>query len=165
MTSKEPFEAVVVRHGTTVLRMCRAVVGAQHADDAWSETFLAAMRAYPGLRADANVQAWLVTIARHKCIDAVRAEHRRAVPTADFEDTATTDSQSDHVDESLFEALATLPKKQREVVVLHYILAMAYREVAAVLGGSEQAARRAAADGIAKLRTAYTPTRWKGKTK
>ncbi|MGH8827658.1 MAG: sigma factor, partial [Jiangellaceae bacterium] len=44
---REPFEAIVGRYGPTVLRVCRAVLGPADADDAWSETFLAAMRAYP----------------------------------------------------------------------------------------------------------------------
>ena len=60
---KPPFEAVVAQHGATVLRVVHAVVGHTDADDAWSETFLAALNAYPHLPADANVEAWLVTIA------------------------------------------------------------------------------------------------------
>lgn len=47
MSMKEPFEKVVAAHGGTVLRVCRAVLGVHtDADDACSETFLAAMRAY-----------------------------------------------------------------------------------------------------------------------
>ena len=42
-----PFEEVVAEHGPTVLRVCRAVLGPVDAEDAWSETFLAALRAYP----------------------------------------------------------------------------------------------------------------------
>ncbi|HEY9305706.1 MAG TPA: RNA polymerase subunit sigma, partial [Mycobacterium sp.] len=34
MTAKRPFEAVVVDHGRTVLRVCRAIIGAVDADDA-----------------------------------------------------------------------------------------------------------------------------------
>ena len=70
---KKPFEQVVTEHGATVLRVCRAVVGPADADDAWSETFLAALRAYPDLPATANVEAWLVTIAHRKAIDVRRA--------------------------------------------------------------------------------------------
>ncbi|MGH9057568.1 MAG: RNA polymerase sigma factor, partial [Acidimicrobiales bacterium] len=66
-----------------VLRVCRAVVGPDAAEDAWSETFLAAMRAYPGLRRDSNLEAWLVTIAHRKAVDAWRATSRRAVPVGD----------------------------------------------------------------------------------
>ena len=40
---QQPFEAIVARHGPTVLRLCRAVLGPVEADDAWSETFLAAV--------------------------------------------------------------------------------------------------------------------------
>src|SRR5579872_1111281 len=83
MTGKQPFEAIVAAHGSTVLRVCRAVLGPADADDAWSETFLSAMQAYPGLPAGANVEAWLVTIAHRKAIDVTRAAARRAVPVGD----------------------------------------------------------------------------------
>src|SRR5689334_25414973 len=77
----KPFEDVVTEHGATVLRVCRAVVGPVDAEDAWSETFLSALRAYPDLPADANVEAWLVTIAHRRAIDVGRARSRRPVPT------------------------------------------------------------------------------------
>ena len=74
---KQPFEQVVAEHGETVLRVCRVVVGVVDANDAWSETFLSALRAYPDLPADANVQAWLVTIAHRKAIDIIRSRQRQ----------------------------------------------------------------------------------------
>ena len=73
MMSKQPFEAVVAAHAGTVLRVCRALLGTAEAEDAWSETFLAALKAYPELPADANVEAWLVTIAHRKAVDVLRA--------------------------------------------------------------------------------------------
>ena len=63
---KRPFEQAVTEHGAVVLRVCRAVLGPTEADDAWSETFLSALRAWPELPDDANVRAWLVTIAHRK---------------------------------------------------------------------------------------------------
>src|SRR3984885_2945121 len=83
VTLKQPFETIVAEHGATVLRVCRAVLGTADADDAWSETFLAALMAYPRLPADANVEAWLVTIAHRKAIDITRASARRAIPVPD----------------------------------------------------------------------------------
>ncbi|MBI5159996.1 MAG: RNA polymerase subunit sigma-24, partial [Micrococcales bacterium] len=44
-----PFERTVAQHGATVLRLCRAMLGVQDADDAWSDTFLSALRGYPEL--------------------------------------------------------------------------------------------------------------------
>ena len=57
--NREPFEAIVARYGSTVLRVCRAVLDPMAAEDAWSDTFLAALRAYPNLRPNSNVEGWL----------------------------------------------------------------------------------------------------------
>ena len=59
-------------------------------------------------------------------------------------------------------ALAALPPRQKQAVAYHYLAGLPYTEVAAILGGSIDAARRAAADGIANLRRAYPGvTAWK----
>jgi RNA polymerase sigma factor (sigma-70 family) len=140
---------VVAEHGATVLRVVRAVLGPADADDAWSETFLAALRVYPELPADANVEAWLVTIAHRKAIDVTRAAARRAVPVAEPPDRPAGDA---HRDLDLEAAIAALPDKQRRAVAYHYLTGLPYAEVAEILGGTAAAARRAAADGIAALR-------------
>jgi RNA polymerase sigma factor (sigma-70 family) len=152
VTDKLPFEAIVDRYGAAVLRVCRAVVGPVDADDAWSETFLAALRAYPDLPADANVEAWLVTIAHRKAIDLGRAKTRRAVPVAEVPERPTGPSGPDL---DLWNALARLPGKQRAAVAYHYLAGLSYQHVAEILGGTGDAARRAAADGIATLRRTY----------
>jgi RNA polymerase sigma factor (sigma-70 family) len=138
-----------------VLRVCRAVLGPTGADDAWSETFLSAMRAYPELPPGSNVEAWLVTIARRKAIDQLRAQSRRAIPTGDLPETPSTDGLPGSWEYDLWTALKALPVKQRETVAYHYLAGLPYAEVAAIVGGSPEAARRAAADGIAALRKTY----------
>ena len=139
----------MTEHGPTVLRVVRAVLGPTDADDAWSETFLAALRAYPDLPAGANVEAWLVTIAHRKAIDVTRATARRAVPVAEPPDTGAEPRLPDL---DLAAAVAALPPKQRRAVAYHYLTGLPYAEIAEILGGSADAARRAAADGIAALR-------------
>jgi RNA polymerase sigma factor (sigma-70 family) len=162
MTTKRPFEQIVAQHGPTVLRVCQALLARSDADDAWSETFLAALRAYPELPADANVQAWLVTIASRKAIDARRAEARRPRPMAEPPERATSPSVDDGTDDRLWSGWRALPDKQRQAVALHHVAGLPYAEVAERLGGTPAAARRAAADGIAALRRSYpmnaTPT-------
>jgi RNA polymerase sigma factor (sigma-70 family) len=158
MTGKQPFERVVAAYGATVLRVCRAVLGGADADDAWSETFLSALKAYPDLPADANVEAWLVTIAHRKAIDVTRATARRAVPVAQTPDApgpSAADRADVGLDGDLVGAMSALPPKQKQAVAYHYLADLPYTEVAAILGGSTDAARRAAADGIAALRRTY----------
>ena len=135
-----------------VLRVCRAVLGPDDAEDAWSETFLAALKAYPDLPPDANVEAWLVTVAHRKAIDGWRADRRRPVAVAEVPDRGrATEWHGD-----LWDALRELPHKQRLAVAYHHLAGLPYREIAAITGGSADGARRAAADGIKRLRATYT---------
>jgi RNA polymerase sigma factor (sigma-70 family) len=165
MRGKQPFQALVAVHGQTVYRVCRAVLGPVDADDAWSETFVAALKAYPELPDDANIQAWLVRIAHRKAIDVTRAGARRAVPVAEVPERPSA-QRADARDLDLDAALAALPRKQREAVAYHYLAGLPYQDVAAVIGGTTDAARRSAADGIANLRKRYPGTAaLKGRTR
>lgn len=146
------FDRVVTVHGAAVLRVCRALVGLDDADDVWAETFLSAMRAYPDLPDDANLEAWLVTIARRKGIDNLRARARRATPVETLPERTVSESIGPAERLDLYAALAALPTRQRECVAFHHLGGLPYAEVAAVLGGTEAAARRAAADGVRALR-------------
>lgn len=153
---KQPFEQIVAAHGAAVLRVCRARLGAQDAEDAWSETFIAALRAYPDFPADANVEAWLVTIAHRKAIDVGRANTRRPVAMAEppAEDSAPAG------DDEVWAAVRDLPDRQREAVAYHYFAGLPYAEIATITGSNADAVRRAAADGLKTLRRVYgaTPT-------
>lgn len=154
-----PFEHVVVQHGPTVLRVCRAVLGPVDAEDAWSETFLAALRAYPRLDADANVEAWLVTIAHRKAVDVLRARARSPLPVADVPERASTLGIPGGDDVELWRSVAALPDRQRMAVAYHYLAGLPYAEVADLIGGTADAARKAASDGVKSLRRAYAATR------
>lgn len=152
--SLPPFDQVVAEHGAVVLRVCRAVLGPHDADDAWSETFLSALRAYPDLRPDSDVRAWLVTIAHRKAIDVTRATARRAVPDDRLPEPSADDPPAAvDADTALWAALADLPPKQRQAVAYHHVAGLPYVEVAALIGSTPAAARRSASDGIARLRT------------
>ena len=152
MSGTIPFDLIVAEHGSMVLRVCRAVVGVHDAQDAWQETFLAALKAYPALPTDTNVEAWLVTIAHRKAIDATRRSSRAGVSFEQLPDQVAT-AGADEVDLDLTRALATLTERQRLAVVFHYLGGLPYVEVAQLLGSTTDAARRASADGIARLRS------------
>jgi RNA polymerase sigma factor (sigma-70 family) len=153
---KQPFENLVERHGGTVLRVCRVIVGPHDAEDAWSETFLAALRAYPDLPENANAEAWLVTIAHRKAIDVLRVRKRQPAPVGELPEVPTALGLPGAGDGDLWQAVAALPDKQRQAVAYHYVAGLAYAEIAGILGGTTDAARRAAADGIKNLRKTYS---------
>jgi RNA polymerase sigma factor (sigma-70 family) len=149
---KQPFEKVVMQHGGTVLRVCRVLLDVHDAEDAWSETFLAALRAYPDLPDSANTEAWLVTIAHRKAIDVLRARKRRPEPVEEIPEKPTALGVPGAQDADLWQAVAALPGKQRQAVAYHYVAGLPYAEIAEILGGTADTVRRAAADGIKNLR-------------
>src|SRR6185312_4207772 len=166
---------VVETHGLTVLRVCRAVLGTgADADDAWSETFLAALKAWPGLAPDTNVQAWLVTVAHRKAIDITRARARQPIPAGQAGDPgwpegATAERGSagglpmgipplgnpGEGEPDLWAAVALLPERQRLAIAYHYLGGLAHTETARLIGGTPDAVRRAAADGLKTLRRTH----------
>jgi RNA polymerase sigma factor (sigma-70 family) len=150
-----PFDDIVTELGPVVLRVCRAVLRGPEADDAWSETFLAALRAYPALPADTDMPGWLVRVAHNKAVDQHRARNRRPTPTAELPEQPTAEP-ADHSD--LWHAVAGLPDKQRFAVAYHYLAGLPYAQVGGLLGNSEAAARRAAADGVRSLRRTLEAT-------
>ncbi|WP_344513641.1 sigma-70 family RNA polymerase sigma factor [Dactylosporangium maewongense] len=159
---KQPFESVVAQHSVTVLRVCRALLGVQDADDAWSETFLAALRAYPDLPETANVEAWLVTIARRKAIDVQRAAKRDPLPVETLPEAPASIGIPGTDDTELWELVGRLPDKQRQAITFRYLVGMPHAEIAAILGGTVDAARRAAADGLKTLRKQFPGANAKG---
>lgn len=158
MSMQIPFEQAVTEHGPTVLRVCRAALGpGPDADDAWSETFLSALRAWPDLPADTNVQAWLVRVAQRRTIDVLRARQRHAVPTDEFPHRASSVGNPGSEDSELWTAVAQLPDRQRLAVAYHYLGGLPHTETAELIGGTPSSVRRAAADGIQRLRRTYAP--------
>ena len=128
-------------------------VGAAEAEDCFQETFIAALRAYPRLRPDSNLRAWVLTIAHRKALDAHRARTRRAVPVGDAVERSDDAVQCPAArDQSLWKAVGRLPARQRSAVVLRYVADLPHRDIAVAIGCSEEAARRSLHEGLTKLR-------------
>lgn len=159
-----PFQALLDAHGRDVHRFLVAMLGAVDADDAYQETWLSALRAYPRLQSAANLRGWLLTVAHRKAIDHVRARGRRAVPVAEVGALADG-AQSAFVsaagvpaagEDALWACVRALPPKQRTAVALRFVADAAYAEVAATMGISEEAARRNVHEGLTRLRREWS---------
>ena len=143
-----PFETFYEEHRDPVFAHLRRLLG-QGAEDAFQETFLRALRAYPELRNGRHLRAWVFTIATRVAID----ETRRRRPRGELPDDsgpATEDSLPPHAE--LGPLTDELPPKERAAVVLRYGFDLSYDEIAAALGSSEDAARQATSSGVRRLR-------------
>jgi len=152
--SPPPFQRFLDQHRDPVWRYLVAAVGRHAADDCFQETFLAALRAYPRLRPDSNLQAWVLTIAHRKAMDHHRAQARAPVPVGAAPDAGAW--QDAEPDGEVWARVAELPDKQRAALLLRYAGDLSHAQVAAALGCSEEAARRSAHEGLKKLRLEIT---------
>jgi RNA polymerase sigma factor (sigma-70 family) len=150
-----PFQRFLDVHQDVVWRFLVAAVGPVEAEDCFQETFIAALRAYPRLRAGSNLRGWVLTIAHRKALDAHRAHARRPQPMAELaavDGREAADAQ--FADEALWDAVHALPPRQRSAVVLRYVADLPHRDIASAIGCSEEAARRSLHEGLTKLRKA-----------
>jgi RNA polymerase sigma factor (sigma-70 family) len=151
---QEPFQRFLDAHRDDVWRFLVASVGRDAADDCFQETFLAAMRAYPRMRPD-NPRAWILTVAHRKALDHFRARKRQAVPVGDLPEVPAPEAPTIR-DDGVWQRVHALPPKQRAAVLLRFAGDLTHGEVAAVMGVSEEAARRNAFEGLGKLRQEMT---------
>ena len=127
-----------------VYGVCRAMLRDGHeAEDAAQQTFLLAHRALLGGAHVRNDAAWLATIARNESRTRIAASMRSPVPISE-EDLAAIPTTGDEVErsaqlEAIRSALADLPERQREAVVLRDLYGLRYGEVATALGLSRPA--------------------------
>ena len=146
-----PFETFYEEHRTEVLRFLGRRLGRDRAEDAFQDTFLRALRAYPRLEHGDYLRAWVLTIASRIVLD----DARKRKPAGELPEVAT--EQNWH---PAFEELAPLteglPPKERAAVVLRYGYDLGYDEIGVALGSTESAARQAASAGVRRLRKETT---------
>jgi RNA polymerase sigma factor (sigma-70 family) len=146
-----PFQVLLDQHGPGVHRFLVSVVGPVDAADCFQETMLAALRSYPSLRHADNLRGWLYTIAYNKATDLHRDRARLPIPVEAAPEHPAFDRPVDG-DGGLWDAVDRLPVKQRAAVTCRYVLDLPYREVGAVVGCSEAAARQNVRAGLRALR-------------
>lgn len=158
----QPFETIVEAHHGEIYRyLVRLTARTSEADDLSQETFLRAYRAYRSLSPDANVRAWLFTIATNLARNHFRSEKRRrrahaAVRAARVEadNSASPDGETllNEARARLDGIVATLPLKQRAAFVLRKVHDLDYDAIARSLGCSAESARSHVFQALRKIR-------------
>jgi RNA polymerase sigma-70 factor (ECF subfamily) len=149
-----PFERVYESHAGEVLGYLTRLLGRDAAEDAWQETWLRALRAYPKLRHGSHLRAWVFTIATRIALD----ERRRSRPRADeLPEVPVTDGRPAYAD--LAPYADDLPPTERAAVVLRYGYDLDYAQIGDALGSNADAARQAASAGVRRLRRIHAGSR------
>ena len=132
------------------------------AEDVAQEAMLRLWRIAPDWRrGEARVTTWLYRVVTNLCTDRLRSGRRRAAPMGDDLPDAPDDSPGAEARmvqaarlAALDAALAALPDRQREAVVLRHIEGLSNPEIAAVMGIGVEAVESLTARGKRALTVA-----------
>jgi len=142
LNKRKHFEQTVLPHLDAAYNLARWLIGEpQDAEDVVQESILRAFRFFEGFRGD-DARAWLLTIVRNTAYTWLR-ENRSQKGIMSFDDdqvsidTPSTDSEELLIQtldqESLHQAIAALPVEFREMVILHDLEGLAYKEIALIV--------------------------------
>ncbi len=142
-TAEAAFEALVLRHGPMVLRVCRNILHEPNdVQDAFQATFLVLVRRYGAVRHLESLGGWLYGVANRVSAQArVESARRRAVEgraalrvVEAFEPATSLETESEEFGPIVQEEVRRLPEKYRAAVVLCYWHRMTQEQAAVQLG-------------------------------
>jgi RNA polymerase sigma-70 factor (ECF subfamily) len=136
------FEAQLMPHLDAAYNLARWLArSSADADDIVQEAMLRALRGFDGFRGT-DAKPWLLTIVRNVFLSSIRRTRRKMMPLPEDGEEALVDDAPDpeHVmmgtdqGRKLDEVIATLPSGFREVLILHEMEDMSYRDIAQATG-------------------------------
>lgn len=156
----EAMDELVSRHHGSVFRVALGILGEEDsASDVTQETFLKAFRGIAGFRGDASFKTWVLAIATNEARGVLRKAGRRkelslekAGPVSSGEAAADETLERKEDAERVRLLLEKLPEKQRQAVTLRIFEELSFREIGAIIGSSEGAARVNYHHGIRRLK-------------
>ena len=154
--SQEAFAALTKRHLGLVYAVCRRELDSNEAaEDATQAVFLLLAQKAKTLRAGPSLAGWLFQTARFVARNARTQAARRA--HYEGKAAAMQSPPDDHaawsdIEPLLNQSLAALPARDREGVLLRFFQGLTFAEMGAVLGLSEDAARKRVGRAVDKMR-------------
>ena len=151
---------LVQRHQHAAYRLALSITREEAAAyDVVQDAFLKAFRGLGGFRGDASFRTWLMTITANEARGALRRTKRRKETDLDAVAPVASDEKDPAQEAELADEtrraramLAELPEKQRMSVSLRIEEGLSFREIGALIGSSEGAARVNYFHGIRRLR-------------
>lgn len=130
-------------HGRMVLGLCRLLLrDAVEAEDATQQVFVSAHQAVLRGSMPRDAGAWMAAIARNECRARIRARMREPLELAelpsDLPDPLASAIRAADLN-AIWAALGTLPRRQRNALVLREFGGLSYHELGRALGLSHSA--------------------------
>ncbi|HLJ43469.1 MAG TPA: RNA polymerase sigma factor [Candidatus Binataceae bacterium] len=157
-----PFEEALGRHEREIMRFLLRMTRDQNdALDLFQETWLRAYRAYPRLDSEQGLRPWLYRIATNLCRNRARDNLRRARVISNGDDPTGGDHHAAFAAPAggahegvihLRRAIAGLPHKQGQALMMRKFAGLEYEEIGAALECSADSARASVYQALKKLK-------------
>ncbi len=142
-------EAAINQYSNMLYKICFVIMGNKNdAEDALQETFFRFIRKPPDIKDKEHEKAWLIKVATNICRDMKRFQIRHTY--MQIEDIA--DYLQDNKQKAILEEVLSLPRKQKEVIYLHYIEGYKINELANILRVSENVIKKRLQRGRVQLK-------------
>ncbi len=162
------FEELIANHHDEIcaylwrlLRRDRRRDGAIDVEDLAQEVFLRAYQGFADLRPNSNHRAWLYKIATNRAYTRLRQMKSRRDKILSLKHSATEltaahdfSPSRKNMEQRVRVLVNTLPARQKVCVTLRYLEELDYREIAQILGCSQESARANVYQAIRRLRLA-----------
>ena len=140
------FNALYIKYLQPVYRYALSRIGSRvEAEEAVSQTFLAALEAFPRYRDDGRFAAWLFSIARRKSADHFRRAKRTIELTDNFpamdKDLQVQVEQRDRK-RLLANLVQALPEDEQELLRLRYAATLNFAEIGKLTNLTPDAAKK-----------------------
>ena len=136
----DAFEIIYDRYYRGLLAFCGQMLGSrQEAEDALQHSFASAYRAMRDGSGDIDLRPWLYTIARNRCLSALRARRAEIAVDEIAAGARPVEGLVAHIERradlrELVAELQRLPEDQRAALVLFELGDESHEQIAAVLG-------------------------------
>lgn len=169
------FEVLLARHRRAVFNfLLRSVRDQARAEDLLQEVFLRVIQNADQFQGNAKFTTWMYAIARNLCVDHARKMAHRRHPSLDVGSTGedatplheripsaapTTEelAAAPSLRDKIAVAVEALPEEQREVFLMRQLQGLAFSDIAAVVGVSENTIKSRMRYALERLQQALSP--------
>ncbi|MDD3279294.1 MAG: sigma-70 family RNA polymerase sigma factor [Lachnospiraceae bacterium] len=141
MPTEQPLEHLMNKYGDTIFRLCYLYLkDYQLAEDATQETFIKAMNAYNTFQHKSSEKTWITRIAINCSKNIMRTHWFRNLQNnyADSMQPETENPIESFLEKnSISKAIMELPVNDRKIILLYYYQDLTIKEIAAIIGKSE----------------------------
>ena len=144
---KEEFEKAYDTYADQLYRIAFTYTRNQHtAQDTVQEVFLNYWKKKQAFASDAHERAWFIRSTVNQCHDHYR-KYKNVILSDEVDQGVTNSGLS-----GIYDSLLLLPKKNRSVIILHYLEGYSIKEISVMLHCSVSAVKMRLARGREELR-------------